>query len=210
MTEFLQQNFRPPQGDSNRRVQVGCPYERFLTHRTPAFTGEVDPMRARRWIQDLERTFEVCGCTEAQMVLYGSYMLQGEAANWWETKRILLEMELGSLAAVSWQRFKKEFDDRFFPVSMRRQKVQEFNNLVQGDMTVEQYARKFMDLGRFAPHLIATEELRVERFQEGLRHEICRQVAYLRIKDFQELVDLASIVERENSFGVGSPPGQKR
>ncbi|KAF5470109.1 hypothetical protein F2P56_010649 [Juglans regia] len=48
MTEFLQQNFRPSQGDSSRGVQVGCPYERFLTYRTPAFTGEEDPMRARR------------------------------------------------------------------------------------------------------------------------------------------------------------------
>ncbi|XP_041025351.1 cold shock protein 2-like [Juglans microcarpa x Juglans regia] len=144
------------------------------------------------------------------MVLYGSYMLQGEAANWRQTKRQLLEMELGSFAAVSWQRFKKEFDDHFFPVSVRRQKAREFNNLVQGDMIVEQYAKKFMELGRFATHLIATEELRVERFQEGLRHDIRRQVACLQIVDFQKLVDLATIAEQENSFVVGSPPGQKR
>lgn len=98
------------------------------------------------------------------MVLYGSYLLQGEAANWWQTKRQLLEMELGSFAAVSWRRWKKEFDDRFFPVSLRRQMAREFNSLVQGGMTVEQYARKFMELGRFAPHLITTEELRVEHF----------------------------------------------
>ncbi|XP_035546555.1 uncharacterized protein LOC118348613 [Juglans regia] len=207
MTEFLQQNFRPPQGDPNRAVQVGCTYERFLAHRTPAFSGEENPIRARRWIQDLERTFEVCGCTEAHMVLYGSYMLQGEAANWWETKRPLLEMELGSLAAVSWQRFKKEFDDRYFPVSVRRQKAREFNNLVQGGMTVEQYARKFMELGRFAPHLITTEKLQVERFMEGLRPEVRKQVACLQIMEFQKLVDLASIAERENSFVMGSPPG---
>ncbi|XP_035545519.1 uncharacterized protein LOC118348279 [Juglans regia] len=210
ISDLFQQNFRPPQGDPNRAVQVGCTYEHFLAHRTPIFSGEEDPMRARRWILDLERTFEVCGCTEAQMVLYASYMLQGEAANWWETKRPLLEMELGSLAAVSWQRFKKEFDDRYFPISVRRQKAREFNNLVQGGMMVEQYARKFMELGRFAPHLIATEELQVERFMEGLRPEVRRQVACLQIVEFQKLVDLASIVERENSFVVGSPPGQKR
>ncbi|KAF5472309.1 hypothetical protein F2P56_009036 [Juglans regia] len=129
MTKFLQENFRPPQGDQYRAVQAGCTYERFLVHRTPAFTGEEDPLRARRWIEDLERTFEVCGCTEAQMVLYGCYLLQGKAANWWQTKRQLLEMELGSFAAVSWQRFKKEFDDRFFPISARRQKALEFNSL---------------------------------------------------------------------------------
>ncbi|XP_035551112.1 uncharacterized protein LOC118349689 [Juglans regia] len=164
MTEFLQQNVQPQQGDQSRVVQTGCTYERFLAHRTPALTRDEDLLNARRWIEDLERTFEVCGCIEAQMVLYGSYMLQGEAANWWETKRQVLEMELGSFAAVSWQRFKKEFDDSFFPISMRRQKAREFNDLAQGYMTVEQYARKFMELGRFAPHLIAIEELQVERF----------------------------------------------
>ncbi|KAF5441793.1 hypothetical protein F2P56_037004 [Juglans regia] len=67
-----------------------------------------------------------------------------------------------------------------------------------------------MELGRFAPQLTAIEELRVESFQEGLRHEVRRQVACLQIMEFQKLVDLASIEERENSFGVGSPPGQKR
>ncbi|XP_035540222.1 uncharacterized protein LOC109013719, partial [Juglans regia] len=210
MSDLFEQNFRPPQGDLSRAVQVGCTYERFLAHRTPAFSGEEDPMRARRWILDLERTFEVCGCTEVQMVLYASYMLQGEAAYWWETKRSLLEMEFGSLAAVSWQRFKKEFDDQYFPVSVRRQKAREFNNLVQGGMTVEQYATKFMELGRFAPHLIATKELQVERFMEGLRPKVRRQEACLQIVEFQKLVNLASIAERENSFVVGSPPGQKR
>ncbi|KAF5469513.1 hypothetical protein F2P56_013578, partial [Juglans regia] len=210
MTEFLQQNFRPQQGEQYRVMQAGCTYERFLAHRTPTFTGEEDPLRARRWIQDLEITFEVYGCTEAQIVLYGSYMLQGEAPNWWETKQSLLEMELGSLAAVSWQCFKKEFDDRFFPVSVRRQKARKFNNLVQGDMTVEQYAWKFMELGRFAPHLIATEEMRAERFQEGLLPQIRRQVACLEIQNFQRLVNVASIAEREQGAVVGSPSGKKR
>ncbi|KAF5454475.1 hypothetical protein F2P56_024135 [Juglans regia] len=167
MTELLQLNFRPPQGDLNRAVQAGCTYECFLVHRTPAFTGEGDPLRAGRWIEGLERTFEVCGCTEAQMVLYGSYLLQGEAANWWQTKWQLLEMELGSFAAVSWQCFKKEFDDHFFPVFVRRQKAREFSSLVQGDMTVEQYARNFTELEQFASQLIVTEEMRAERFQEG-------------------------------------------
>ncbi|KAF5445020.1 hypothetical protein F2P56_034103 [Juglans regia] len=210
MTDFLQQNFCPLQGEQNRVVQVGCTYEHFLVHKTPAFTGEEDSLQAERWIGDLERTFEVCGCTEAQKVLYGSYLLHGEAANWWKTKRELLEMELGSFAAVSWQRFKKEFDDRFFVVFVRRQKAREFNNLVQGDMTVEQYARKFIELGRFAIHLIATEELRAERFQEGLRPQIRRQVACLQIQNFQRLVEVASIAEQERGTVAGSPSSKKR
>ncbi|XP_040998156.1 uncharacterized protein LOC121244199 [Juglans microcarpa x Juglans regia] len=205
MTEFLQQNF-PPQ----REQQNGCPYECFLAHRTPTFSEQEDPLRAGRWISDLEKTFEICGCTETQKVLYASYLLQGDATAWWGTKRELLEMELGSIAAVSWPRFKKEFNDRFFPNTMRKQKAREFNNLVQGVMTVEQYARKFIELGKFATHLIATEEMRIERFQEGLRREIRRQVACLQIPTFQQLVEVVSIAKREFIDPVASPIGQKR
>ena len=177
-------------------VQAGCTYERFLAHRTPHFTGNEDPLQAGRWIKDLEKTFEVCGCTEAQQVLYASYLLHGTASDWWDTKRVLLESELGSFAAVTWQRFKKEFNDRFFPTSVRKQKAREFTNLVQGGATVEQYARRFIELERFAPHLVATEEMRADRFQEGLRHDIRRMVVSHRISTFQELVDVATLVER--------------
>ncbi|KAF5442819.1 hypothetical protein F2P56_035437 [Juglans regia] len=180
MTEVLQQNFPP-----EREQQSGCLYERFLAHRTPAFSGQEDPLRAGRWISDLKKTFEICECSEVQKVLYASYLLQGDATTWWETKRELLEMELGSIAAVSWVRFKREFNDRFFPNTMRKQMVREFNNLVQGEMTVEQYARKFIELGKFATHLIATEEMRFGQFQEGLHREIRRQVACLQILTFQ-------------------------
>lgn len=76
-----------------------------------------------------------------------------------------------------------QFDDRFFPNSMKQQKAREFANLVQRDRIVEQYARKFIKFGRFARHLIATEEMRTERFQEGLRQQIRRQVAFLQIQN---------------------------
>ncbi|KAF5471234.1 hypothetical protein F2P56_011686 [Juglans regia] len=204
MTEVLQQNCPP-----EREQQSGCPYERFLAHGTPAFSGQEDPLRAGRWISDLEKMFEICGCSEAQKVLYASYLLQGDATAWWETKRELLEMELGSIAAVSWVRFKKEFNDRFFPISMRKQMAREFNNLVQGEMTVEQYARKFIELGKFATHLIATEEMRIERFQEGLHREIRRQVACLQILTFQQLVEVATIAEREFIDHFATPIGHE-
>ena len=88
-------------GGSSSMVQAGCTYERFLAHRTPHFSGNEDPLQAGKWIKDLQKTFEMCGCTEAQQVLYASYLLQGTASDWWDTKRVLLESELGSFAAVT-------------------------------------------------------------------------------------------------------------
>lgn len=53
---------------------------------------------------------------------------------------------------------------------------------------MEQYATKFMDLGRFNPCHISTKSMRMERFQDGLQERIRAHVACIKIKDFQKLV----------------------
>ncbi|KAF5443101.1 hypothetical protein F2P56_035689 [Juglans regia] len=79
----------------------------------------------------------------------------------------------------------------------KQQKALDFVNLTQGSMTVDQYAARFMELGRFAPHLIGTEKMQAKKCQDGLQPRIRNQVACLRIENFQELVNLASITEAE-------------
>ncbi|XP_057252304.1 uncharacterized protein LOC109135594 isoform X2 [Beta vulgaris subsp. vulgaris] len=55
---------------------------------------------------------------------------------------------------------------------MRKLKAQEFINLRMGSMTIFEYYGKFIALSRFAPEVVATEELRSERFEQGLTEEI--------------------------------------
>ena len=42
---------------------------------------------------------------------------------------------------------------KYFPDSVRQQKIGEFIHLEQGNMTVAHYEDKFIELSRFAPHL---------------------------------------------------------
>ncbi|XP_040987676.1 uncharacterized protein LOC121235394 [Juglans microcarpa x Juglans regia] len=122
---------------------------------------------------------------------------EGEAGIWWDTKRQLLIRELGNITILTWERFKEEFENRFFPESRKTQKAQEFATLVQGNLTVEQYIAKFMELGKFAPHLIATEKIQAQKFQAGMNPRIQSYVAGFCIHNFQELVNVAAIVEAE-------------
>ena len=41
---------------------------------------------------------------------------------------------------------------------------------------MDEYIRKFEELSRYAPHLVTTNELKVEQFVEGLKPEIFRDV----------------------------------
>ena len=45
-------------------------------------------------------------------------------------------------------------------------------DLTQGNMTVAQYACRFNELARFAPYMVADEENRVRKFEQGLKPQI--------------------------------------
>ena len=41
-------------------------------------------------------------------------------------------------------------------------------------MSVDEYIKKFEELSRYAPHLVRTNELKIEQFVEGLKPELFR------------------------------------
>lgn len=84
-------------------------------------------------------------------------------------------------------------------------------SLTQGSLTVEQYAVKFLALGRFSPHLISTERMQVQKFQGRLQPKIRSQVACHRIETYQELVNLAAIAKaKQRSLAIQINSKQKR
>ncbi|KAA0053351.1 ty3-gypsy retrotransposon protein [Cucumis melo var. makuwa] len=78
----------------------------------------------------------------------------------------------GDVGQITWQQFKESFYAKFFSASLRDAKRQEFLNLEQGDMTVEQYDTEFDMLSHFIPKMIATEAARADKFVRGLRLDI--------------------------------------
>ncbi len=49
-------------------------------------------------------------------------------------------------------------------MAQRKLRAIEFQNLVQGNMSVEQYSARYIELAMFAANLILDEESKVERF----------------------------------------------
>jgi hypothetical protein len=106
--------------------------------------------------------------------------------------------ELECEALITWEIFKAELNKRFFLRAQQQQREIEFQNLVQGSMTVEQYSAKFMEFSMFDLSLVPDKETKVERFQNGLNPRIKEKVICHKIKDFTELVDVASLAERSS------------
>ena len=92
-------------------------------------------------------------------------MFTGLADIWWKT----VKAEYRTIADVeAWENFKKQFGNKYAPAHVKRQKAIEFQQLVQGNMTVLEYLTKFERLSWYASDLINTVEKKIAKFLEGL------------------------------------------
>ena len=59
-----------------------------------------------------------------------------------------------------------------------------------------EYERRFTKLSRYAMEFISTEANRAKRFEQGLRSAIRENLLALKIRDYGDMVDRATLVER--------------
>ncbi|XP_027338009.1 uncharacterized protein LOC113851906 [Abrus precatorius] len=157
----------------------------FRKNDPPQFTGVDGPDAAELWIREIEKIFLTMGCAEERKVLYATYMLTGDAEMWWHGAHAMLEAQ-GEV--ITWAVFKSSFLGKFFPSHVRATKEREF------------YSHP------------TSEEWRCQRFSDGLRTDIKRILIPLRITEFADLVDQATIIESLNAEdvgGVGKAPSSR-
>lgn len=79
--------------------------------------------------------------------------------------------------------FRREFLSRYSPEDVRGKKEIEFLELKQGNMSVTEYAAKFVEFAKFYPHYAAktAEYSKCIKFENGLRAEIKRAIGYQQI-----------------------------
>jgi len=138
-----------PNAGGNEGVRM---LETFLRNHPPTFKGRYDPDGAQTWLKEVERIFRVMQCTDIQMVRFGTHMLAEEADDWWVSAQPILE---NGGVVVTWAMFRREFMIKHFPEDVRGKKEIEFLELKRGDMSVTEYAAKFVELAKFYPNYTA-------------------------------------------------------
>ena len=67
-------------------------------------------------------------------------------------------------APITWDCISNTSIDRFFLIELTESKAQEFMNLRQGDMTVQEYGLKLNQLSRYTPHMVADSIVQINKF----------------------------------------------
>ena len=86
---------------------------------------------------------------------------------------------------------------KYFSVTARHAKAQEFLELRQGTMIVMEYMARFTELACFGDEYAATDMAKVRRFDNGLKLSIRGKIVGLRLQDMDSMVGIALAIERE-------------
>jgi hypothetical protein len=98
---------------------------------------------------------------------------------------------------ITWNKFKARFRTHYVPRGTMKLKRKEFADLKQGGMTVNEYLNSFIQLSRYAPDDINTDEKKQDMFLNGLNDDIQFQLLNTDYADFQHKVDKAIVVENK-------------
>ena len=75
---------------------------------------------------------------------------------------------------------------KYYLRDVKRAKEQKFLSLKQEEMSVLEYVAKFNELSRFAPNQVATEEMKVDHFEQGLKGSIKSMIVGHSFDSYQE------------------------
>jgi hypothetical protein len=151
-------------------------------------------MEAKYWLKGVEKKLVIAQCTDHEKVLFAAHQLFGTAANWWETYC----STHADVDSITWNEFKARFRNHYVPRGPMKLKKKEFTDLKQDSMTVNEYpAAPFIQLSRYAPDDINTDEKKPDMFLNGLNDDIQFQLLNTDYADFQHVVDKAIVIENK-------------
>jgi hypothetical protein len=130
---------------------------------------------------------------DREKVLFAAHQLFGMAANWWETYC----NTHANIDCIMWNEFKARFHTHYVPRGTMKLMKNEFADLRQGSMIVNEYLNSFIQLWRYAPEDINTDEKKHDMFLNGLNDDIQFQLLNTDYIDFQHVVDKAIVIENK-------------
>ncbi|XP_059064765.1 uncharacterized protein LOC131856844 [Cryptomeria japonica] len=170
----------------------------LLRSHPPTFDGLGTKLEAETWLIDLDRCFT--------MHLYGSNTvrctimhLKDFASTWWrlEEQRIIVD-----ISTLSWEMFLERFRARFLSVQWRQCRTDEFYELRQLGMIVDQYEQRFYELKQYV-EIGNDEALLVKKFMRGLNDRISGGVRVFEPSLVELVMVKSKLVEKNLARGHG-------
>jgi len=120
----------------------------------------------------------------------------------------------GEEEPMTWKRLRDLMDSQYYPRDVQRTKEREFLSLKQGNLSIMDYAAKFNELSRFAPHEVSNEERKMDHFEQGLRGNFKSMIAGQTFQNFQDMyqraVKIARVLEESENENRAPNLGKRK
>ena len=180
----------PPEQNPNQhgKYTVVSVHE-FMECDPPSFSGTDPDSDPTEFLEKSNKTCVALRCSPVRAVELLSFMLTDFADDWFAS---LMQRRKTEDPPLEWPEFSKAFLERFFPKSLQYARAREFEQLKQtSGMSVTEYDIQFTRLSRYAPHHVATEQLRVRRFVDGLQDNLSMYIPISETSSYCQVLDAA-------------------
>ncbi|XP_059075172.1 uncharacterized protein LOC131875155 [Cryptomeria japonica] len=160
-------------------------------------------MEDETWLLDLSQYFSMQPYSSNTKARCAIMHLCDFASTWWRIE----ERKIGlDITTISWELFLERFRARFLSEHWRQRKADEFHNLRQDRMIVDEYEQRFFELRQYI-EIVADETMFVYHFVRGLKDYICREVCMHEPKTLHATIEKARIIEENHSSSAGDTIG---
>ncbi|XP_059650496.1 uncharacterized protein LOC132296302 [Cornus florida] len=157
------------------------------------FEGGANPMEADDYMDQVETHLTSMDVTDDHVkIILATYKFSKDAKLWWKSVTNQYKVE-----DMSWQMFKELFYEKYFLVTKRLELRDQFNGLIQGNMSVTEYKNKFTSLSRFVPEMMSNEVNKTWNFISGLHYQMRPLITAQYLKVYSKAVEKALILEGE-------------
>ncbi|XP_075515721.1 uncharacterized protein LOC142550531 [Primulina tabacum] len=141
----------------------------FQELRPPKFFGNESGEKAAGWLKSINHLFNLLEYSQDIKLKLAIYQLKDRAQLWWEATE---EAMKDSGEIITWDAFCAHFTQEYAPPSYYAAKEEEFNQLVQGNKSVVEYASQFSALLPYVPHVARNDQAKLSRFLHGLQRTV--------------------------------------
>ncbi|KAJ4807391.1 ATP-dependent RNA helicase glh-1 [Rhynchospora pubera] len=164
----------------------------FQRENTPRFDGKCDFAAAEEWLLAVQDNFRLARTPVEYWTEIAATLFDLDARHWWTSQRPQYN---GEEPNIPWQWFEEAFRARFLGETQQEELRRQFETLVQGNMTVQQYGETFIRLSRYAPDLVADPHRKRCRFIRGLSSKLASVVDIYNGTSIEYLMDKAIFQE---------------
>ena len=112
------------------------------------------------------------------------FKLIGRESIWWEHFRQVNKI---NDRKIMWKQFKKYFKQKYLSDRYYDDKIKEFHELKLGQLTMEEYVNKFLELLRYVKY-IKYDKVKIQRFMSGIPQYYKDKIEFYEPRTLEEAI----------------------